>query len=78
MNEPLNSVFVVDFIPLGDTLQLNQAYCIFFVILLLLFSLDNIKDSLAKDVKLTLLMMISPVVFFAQAVAAAYFGVYTF
>ena len=78
MNDPINTVFGVDFIPMGDWLKLNQVYCCFFVFLLLLFSLDNLRDTFAKDFNLSLRMITTPVILFAHVVTAGYLEVYSY
>lgn len=60
------------------SVQLNQLVCSFFIFLLVFFSFDALKESVALNVPLTLRMLATPLFILGQAILAAYFGVYTF
>jgi phosphatidylglycerophosphate synthase len=78
IEDTVNSSFKVDYLPMGDSLQVNHACCGLFVFLLVLFSLENIKDSISLNFCLCMRMLAAPAFVLAQAVTAAYLGVYTF
>ena len=60
------------------SVQFNQLVCCFFIFLLVFFSFDALKESVALNVPLTLRMLATPLFILGQAILAAYIGVYTF